>query len=336
MSSDKAAEKVVEPKKRSFPYLITCLLIWSVLSIALVLVNKHIMAYTAFKFPIALALFHMLLSSVMSHACVHFGNLPLPQLPDQRFYLQIAGLGCMFAASLFMSNVAFMYLSVPAVQMLKAGFPVSIFAMGLVLGTETYAHMRFLRVVIISAGVLIASYGDTQFSAVGLAFQLGAIVTETLRLIVLQIVMQARKVVLAPIQTMYYVAPTSAMALLLPFLAIECGKMVALGTRIVPALNWVALSGLLAVALNLIIFELIGQTSALTTGVSGIFKDWVCILAAMAIYHIPVSMTQWGGYAVALIGLGWYHWDKVKKGSGYSSLPVSDKDVDEQVGRRKQ
>ena len=186
--------------------------------------------------------------------------------------------------------------------------------MGLLFGTETYSHKSALKVLVVGLGVVIASYGDVRANLLGVALQVGAIVADAVRCTLLQLAMQHSDVKLTPVGTLYHVAPMAAAALALPAALLEASKL-RNHTAPIPY-AWLAGSCLAASSLNLVVFTLIGKTSALTTSVTGPLKEWVCILTAMAIYHNPVTAQQWCGYAIALCGIFWYQRDKFFGGGG--------------------
>jgi hypothetical protein len=94
-------------------------------------------------------------------------------------------------------------------------------------------------------------------------------------------------------------------ALALPLVFFEGSKLVNEYDKWKDGIPMVVLSGLIASALNFVVFKVIGLTSALTTSLTGVFKDWACILLAMYLYNTIVSSTQWLGYAVAISGFLW-------------------------------
>lgn len=67
--------------------------------------------------------------------------------------------------------------------------------------------------------------GELNFNLVGVLSQLGSQVSESLRLSLIQILLQGRGIKLNPITTLYYVAPACFCFLLLPWLAIELPQM---------------------------------------------------------------------------------------------------------------
>ncbi len=56
-------------------------------------------------------------------------------------------------------------------------------------------------------------------------FQSGSIVTESSRLVLIQILLQQRGIKLNPITTLYYIAPACFAFLLIPFCFLEAPKM---------------------------------------------------------------------------------------------------------------
>lgn len=68
--------------------------------------------------------------------------------------------------------------------------------------------------------------------------QVGAIISESFRLCLIQILLQSRGIKLNPITTLYYVAPACAACLCLPFAALEM-------TKLLHATDWDLPAGLL-------------------------------------------------------------------------------------------
>lgn len=52
------------------------IIVWVTLSVSIILVNKHVMFYSGFRFPFTLALWHMFLATVTARAAVWALNLP--------------------------------------------------------------------------------------------------------------------------------------------------------------------------------------------------------------------------------------------------------------------
>lgn len=67
-------------------------------------------------------------------------------------------------------------------QMLKALMPVAVFIVGCVFRTETFSTQALLNMVVVTAGVAIASYGEINLVWVGVFLQLLSVATESTRL----------------------------------------------------------------------------------------------------------------------------------------------------------
>jgi len=101
--------------------------------------------------------------------------------------------------------------------MLKALMPVSVFAIGCVFGMESYNPKTLVNMIVVTIGVIIASYGEINFVVIGVLLQLASVATESTRLMLVQILLQRRGLSLNPITTMYYIAPASFLFLSMPF-----------------------------------------------------------------------------------------------------------------------
>lgn len=168
--------------------------------------------------------------------------------------------------------------------------------------------------------VAIASYGDVTLSAIGFVLQVSSIMMDATRCCYLQKVLQLADVKVTPLMTLSHVAPFSAAALFVPTVFMEGPKLVNTTDSWRSALPLVLFSGVLASALNLVIFKIISLTSALSTSLSGVIKEWACILVAMFVYNTHVTYLQWFGYSIAIAGLLWYQLGKAKLPGGGTPL----------------
>lgn len=187
----------------------------------------------------------------------------------------------------------------------QASGPATIYFMGILMGNERLGFWQTLKVAVVCTGVGIASYGDVTLSVLGFALQVASIMMDALRCCGLQKVMQANHIEVGPLVTLAYVAPFSLAALSLPAVVFEGPRLLNTYNKWSGAMPMVLLSGLLASILNLVVFKIIRLTSALTTSLSGVLKEWACILVAMWVYGTKVTQLQWVGYSIAIGGLLW-------------------------------
>ena len=139
-----------------------------------------------------------------------------------RLYLRaIVPIGLLYSASLVCSNLTYMYLSVAFIQMLKAAAPVAVLFTAWAWGVEHPDMRRVLNVLGIVAGVALASFGEIHFSWAGFLFQVGGIVFEAMRLVLIQILLSGDGQKMDPLVSLYYYAPVCAFFNLIVALASE-------------------------------------------------------------------------------------------------------------------
>jgi urea transporter len=95
--------------------------VWVTLSVSIILTNKYVLGYTAFRFPFVLALWHMLLASATARTALKVLDFPdtISQHGSRTLNMQLAAIGVLFGYALVLGNASFIFLSVPTVQMLK-------------------------------------------------------------------------------------------------------------------------------------------------------------------------------------------------------------------------
>ena len=176
------------------------------------------------------------------------------------------------------------------------------------------------NVSIIVIGVIIASFGEIKFVMVGFLFQLGGIVFEATRLVMVQRLLSSAEYKMDPMVSLYYFAPVCAVmngsvALFLEVPRVTMGHIYGVGV-------WTLLANaMVAFLLNVSVVFLIGKTSSLVMTLCGVLKDILLVAASMMLWNTPVTGTQFFGYSLALIGLVYYKLggDKMSEYSGQFS-----------------
>lgn len=220
-------------------------------------------------------------------------------------------IGALYSLSLWLSNSAYIYLSVSFIQMLKALMPVAVYSIGVLFKKEGFKSNTMFNMVSISLGVAIAAYGEARFDTWGVMLQLGAVAFEATRLVMIQILLNSKGVNLNPITSLYYVAPCCLLFLIVPWLFVELPVLretssfhfdfVVFGTN-----------SLCAFALNLAVFLLVGKTSALTMNVAGVVKDWLLIAFSWSVIKDTVTPINLFGYGLAFLGVAYYNHAKLQ------------------------
>ncbi|MEW5303521.1 MAG: hypothetical protein WDW36_006204 [Sanguina aurantia] len=113
---------------------------------------------------------------------------------------------------------------------------------------------------------------------------------------------------LNPISTLYYIAPVSALFLLVPWLILESRLATAfLLSPACPPLWHFATNGVNAFALNLMVFLVINRTSALTMNIAGLTKDVLTVVLSVALLGTHLTGLQVCGYVTIIGGVGMYN-----------------------------
>ncbi|PIN21606.1 Glucose-6-phosphate/phosphate and phosphoenolpyruvate/phosphate antiporter [Handroanthus impetiginosus] len=292
----------------------TYVAIWIFLSFTVIVYNKYILDKKLYNwpFPISLTMIHMAFCSSLAFAAVRLFKLVEPAALSRRVYLtSVVPIGALYSLSLWLSNSAYIYLSVSFIQMLKALMPVAVYTFGILLKKDSYKSTTMSNMIAISVGVAIAAYGEAKYDSWGVLLQLGAVVFEATRLVMIQILLTSKGINLNPITSLYYVAPSCLAFLAIPWVFVEYPVLkqssgfhfdfVIFGTN-----------SLCAFALNLAVFLLVGKTSALTMNVAGVVKDWLLIAFSWSVIKDTVTPLNLFGYGLAFLGVAYYNHSKLQ------------------------
>ncbi|KAK9787492.1 hypothetical protein WJX73_004769 [Symbiochloris irregularis] len=289
---------------------------WMGVSSALILVNKHCMSVDGFVYPMALSGLGMAFSGIASTLCCKvFRVVEVKQALTWHYYCtRIVPVGLFMALTLYCGNVVYLYLSVAFIQMLKAFTPIVTMVALFVAGLEAPTSRLIAAVFLIALGTAVASYGELQFSLVGVAFMFASESFEAIRLVMTQMLLVGLK--LHPIEGLMYLAPACTFWLLLGMLLVEWPSMQAAGAlSLLAARPFLYLSAAgLGFLVNTLAYFVIQLASSLTLKVLGTVKNagvmWIGVLALGE----TVTLIQGVGYAVSLVGFFWYNYVKIFAG----------------------
>jgi hypothetical protein len=289
----------------STPYLA----FWITMSMSVILFNKYLYSRGIFPFPLTLTCLHMAFAALLTHALKAAGRLDVPAFGWPLYSRTVLPIGALFACSLGLSNLAAMRLSVPFVQMCKALMPMVTLAMSVLMQIEKPTIPLAIVVTIMSAGVVLSTLGEISFEPIGFACQLGSILAEASRLVVMQALLQAHLPAEArknPLVPLALFTPSSCLFLLPVALFYEplALRVLASGARVFMP---VFLNTATAFTLNIAVVMLVGATSGLTLTLAGIVKDILLIVTSLFIFEAPITRVQVLGYLVALYGLNCFN-----------------------------
>ncbi|KAK2062870.1 triose-phosphate transporter [Colletotrichum caudatum] len=240
-----------------------------------------------------------------------------------RVYLRaVVPIGLLYSGSLVCSNLVYLYLSVSFIQMLKAGAPVAVLFTSWVWGVADPSMKTLYNILLIVAGVALASFGEIEFSWIGFIFQMGGIIFEAIRLVMIQVLLKGDENAqrMDPLVSLYYYAPVCAVMNFFVAWASEFGTFKFEDLQKTGIIMLLLNAGV-AFMLNVSSVFLIGKTSGLVMTLTGILKNILLIVASVIIWKTNITFMQFVGYAIALFGLVVYStgWEQLKS-SGVSAI----------------
>ncbi|POY75547.1 hypothetical protein BMF94_1450 [Rhodotorula taiwanensis] len=287
--------------------------IWIALSSSVILFNAWILGdkpgdlshlQLGFRYPIFLTTTHLIYATIGTRLMRRFTHLidgvDNIDMTWDRWYKNIVPIGALFSASLIFSNFAYLTLSIPFIQMLKAFTSVAVLLMSVAMGLDTFNQRKAVVVVAISLGVALASYGELKFVFSGFVFQCLGIVFEATRLVAIQKLLQGMR--MDPLVSLYYYAPVCAV---FNMLLVPIFEGYAPFEEILPRVGLVTLvlNCSVALCLNISVVFLIGCASSLVLTLSGVLKDILLVAGSVILFGSPVTLVQLVGYSIALTGL---------------------------------
>lgn len=286
--------------------------VWIVISSTVILYNKFLLSFGGFPYPVLLTLLHQLFSGVAAWALQCYGvkGAEAKRLDLRTMATKIAPISVLFALVLWLGNTAYLYMSVSTIQMTKAFMPPLVYTAGLLLGIERCNCRKSVVLLVITCGTLVAAYGEVHFHWFGFCMLFMSLVFEAVRTCLLQLVLQHKSLEMNPLQTLMYVAPMTALSLIIIALPFELkGTVSQISVDTVLCLHLLG-NCCCAFALNLAVFKIIKNLNALTLNIAGILKDCLLVSFSFFVFRSPVTGLQLCGYAVALIGIFKYNQDR--------------------------
>jgi len=276
----------------------------------LIFLNKHILSDTGFKFPVMLTMMGMLASSLISAllCLVGVSKRANAHRITLDFYLRnIMPIGLLIGATMYLGNMAYVYLSVAYIQMLKAFSPVILMCISFAMGMESPSRPLIVSVCVITGGTLVSSMGELHFSMVGFLAMMGSNVTDCIRLLMQQRLLTDFK--FGIIEGIYYIYPAAAFWLGLFFIAIEKESFDKGGGLAIMQKHpgYFVAAALLGFCINFASFLVIKYTSSLTLKVLSNARNAAIVVAAALLFSEPVTGQQVVGYTITLVGFLYYN-----------------------------
>ena len=234
------------------------------------------------------------------------------------WYKRVLPVGLCHAGTLAFGNIAYLYLNVGFIQMLKSFTPVIIMLTGYMANIESPTFPLVVSVVVISLGTAITCTFSLEYNVMGLFIMFMSELTEAIKLIFTQFFLQQVK--MGVIETQLVIAPASAFWLFLASAFYEMPTMYDYGAyhkllRYAPIFLAAAIMGL---GVNFLSNTVIQFTSSLTMKILNVARNVITILIGIVFYSEIVGMNEAIGYFIALFGFAGYNITKM----GYFDPPA--------------
>ena len=327
-SEEEAVSLEEEAKRNLFPKaaaaIVSCLL-WSLVSSGLVFLNKFIMSHEGFNFPMALSCLGMSTSSVLSYVCVYRLKMIKRSVRWSGAFLATTAfpIGFCTALTLYLGNLAYLYLSVAYVQILKGTTPIATLGAGVLFldgrGEDARCSRSLLRsLTMISFGVFLASYADLHFSLRGFLAMASSVVFEAVKVITMQKSMHHHK--LHALEALSIFAPPCAFCLAIGTFLLEREGLLAYGfAKIFEKPLLYAAAGSLGFLLNLLVLWVIQAAGSVTFKVVAMLKNVLVVLGSVVIFNHHIATVEASGYFISLLGFYSYHVAKTQGDNTFSS-----------------
>lgn len=298
------------------------------LSVAIIMSNKWLlMDEGRFPHPEALAVVHLFVTAVLSWLLY----LIRPTLFTEMKNFEVARnlswrfipLSVAFAGSIIASNVALILSPASALQVMKQGNVVLIFAGSLALGLEKFSKASAALVMLILCGVLTCVLGGpATISVVGIAFQVGSQCCEVGKVLMQSVLLASRGHKLDPLSMLLFLAPISAMSASMVFLGHNYTNLGLVYASFLRAWPWLLMNASAAFSLNVVVAWTIWCFNPRGFLIAGVMKDVAIVLVVSVVFAETLNRLQCAGFSIALIGISLYGSYKIRKGTQSKSPPA--------------
>ncbi|KAL5737303.1 hypothetical protein ACOSP7_030064 [Xanthoceras sorbifolium] len=272
-------------------------------SVGIILTNKFVMGQVGFNFPIFLTLIHYSVAWILLAFFKALSILPVSPPSKTTPFSSLFALGVVMSFATGLANTSLKHNSVGFYQMTKIAVTPTIVLAEFVLFSKTVGYRKVLALVVVSAGVAVATVTDLEFNLFGACVAIAWIIPSGINKILWSnLQQQANWTALA---LMWKTTPVTVFFLLalMPWLDppgvllfkwnINNSSAILISALLGFLLQW---SGALA----------LGATSATSHVVLGQFKTCVILLGGYVLFNSDPGIISICGAVTALCGMSVY------------------------------
>lgn len=246
----------------------------------------------------------MISSSLIIHVLAKFVKVTIRQNATRDFILgRILPIGLVSSTTIVLGNIVYLHLSVAFIQILKALTPVYILLTMFAFRLDSPSVRLVGSVSVISLGTSVASTGEVNFSLLGFVLQSFADMTEGLKLVLQDVLLKKEK--MSPMESLYFVAPASAVCQACYILVMEADGLRPETTGRLLRNHWpvVAVVSIGGFFVNILGFFVMQRTNALFLKLLSILRsNGLVVVSFVFIPGNQVTPLEWFGYALSMVG----------------------------------
>ncbi|CAI0417397.1 unnamed protein product [Linum tenue] len=283
---------------------------WYFSNIGVLLLNKYLLSFYGYRYPIFLTMLHMISCAAYSHIAIRFLEVvPFQQILSRRQFLKIFALSAIFCFSVVCGNTSLRYLPVSFNQAIGATTPFFTAIFAFLITCKKESAEVYLALMPVVFGIVLASNSEPLFHLFGFLVCVGSTAGRALKSVVQGILLTSEAEKLHSMNLLLYMAPMAAM-ILLPFTLYIEGNVAAATVehaRRDPFIIFLLVgNATVAYLVNLTNFMVTKHTSALTLQVLGNAKAAVAAVVSVLIFRNPVTVMGMAGFAVTIMGVVLY------------------------------
>ncbi|KAL6716820.1 hypothetical protein ACLMJK_004732 [Lecanora helva] len=284
----------------------SCLALYFILSLFLTLYNKVVLG--KFAFPWLLTTLHTGCAFIGCYVLMHRGHFKITRLTT-RENLIVTMFSSLFTLNIAISNVSLEMVSVPFHQILRSTSPIFTILIYRICYSRSYSGKTYLSLIPVVFGVGLVTYGDYQFTAMGLLLTVLGVVLSSVKTVASNRLMTG-SLALPALEILLRMSPLAALQSLLFATATgETNVFLAWAAEghLTPSYGLALLgNGLLAFLLNVSSFYTNKLAGALTISVCANLKQCLTVILGIVLFNVQVGIWNGVGMIITLVGAAFY------------------------------
>uniref|UniRef100_A0A7N0UQG8 Sugar phosphate transporter domain-containing protein n=1 Tax=Kalanchoe fedtschenkoi TaxID=63787 RepID=A0A7N0UQG8_KALFE len=283
---------------------------WYFSNIGVLLLNKYLLSFYGFRYPIFLTMLHMLSCSIYCYfaiACLRLVHLQ--HIVSRRQFFKIFALTAIFCFSVVAGNTSLRYIPVSFNQAIGATTPFFTAIFAFVITCKKESAEVYMALVPVVLGIVVATNSEPLFHLFGFLVCIGSTAGRALKSVVQGIILTSESEKMHSMNLLLYMAPLAAMILFPVSLYFEGNVAAVLVEK--ARKDWFIVflligNATVAYLVNLTNFLVTKHTSALTLQVLGNGKAAVAAFVSVLIFRNPVNVMGMVGFGVTVSGVVLY------------------------------